>query len=564
MLLRDAAYGLLSDEDRQVGHRLAGEYLEGVGESDPVLLAEHFQLGGERVRAARCYVRAARRALESSDVAGALEYCARGVACGATGETLGQLCALEAWSSFWGGSTDIERTRAAAVMALDLLPAGSADWYWAAGLVPVVVGSSRPDVIFDIASRLTEARPQPGAESAFLEPAMCMMAIASSAGLREMANSFRDRMRAICARLSSGEMRSRGLLGVGEVWYRLLLEGDPWAVWTAAQGAVEAFVKAGDRRLLCSMRGLAGVAQAMLGDLARAEEDYRFAVSLAEELHEPMAAWPVHAHFVFILADTGEPRYFDEAERRAEQGLEVYPVPTAWGGLAHLTRALVARGRGHLGEAEVRVQKAMEMLAYAPPVQPLGYATWVGSCSRWGASKMRIRRSRAGCGCSRGPSVGPVSWIRGYYLTAAEVRRATGDEEGARRALGQGQRLLERRADRIPDEAARRRFREQVHDHVQLAALLPVNVVLSSSGLSVRRRAGAAAGLHGGDEPQAWVVFLRHPEPPAAVEEDERAPFDVDQARAPPRPLEARGIEGDVGIGLDPAGDLIGQSIELH
>ncbi|HEX2571971.1 MAG TPA: AAA family ATPase [Polyangia bacterium] len=471
-LLRDAAYGLLGDEDRQVGHRLAGEYLEGMGESDPVLLAEHFQLGGERVRAARCYVRAARRALESSDVAGALDYCARGVASGAAGETLGQLRALEAWSSFWGGSTDIEHTRAAALAAVELLPAGSADWYWAAGLVPVVANVSRPDVIFDIASRLTETRPQPGAESAFLEPAMCMMAIASSAGLREMATSFLERMRAICARLASGEMRSRGLLGVGEVWYRLLLEGDPWGTWTAAQAAVEAFARAGDRRLLCTMRGLAGVGRALLGDLARAEEDYRFAVALAEELREPMAAWPVHAHFVFILADAGEPRYFDEAERRAQEGLEFYPVPTAWGGLAHLARALVARGRGHLAEAEARIRRAMEMLAYAPPVQPLGYAIEGRVLFEMGRIEEARQAVENGMRVLEGALGGTCFMDTRLYLTAVEIRRAAGDEAGARRALEQGQRLLERRVQRIPDEAARRRFCEKVPEYAQFAALL--------------------------------------------------------------------------------------------
>jgi serine/threonine protein kinase/energy-coupling factor transporter ATP-binding protein EcfA2 len=51
-LLRDAAYSLVPEGDRRVGHRLAGSYLERVGERDPRILANHFERGGEMKRAA--------------------------------------------------------------------------------------------------------------------------------------------------------------------------------------------------------------------------------------------------------------------------------------------------------------------------------------------------------------------------------------------------------------------------------------------------------------------------------------------------------------------------------
>jgi len=40
-LMRDAAYGLLTDEDRKLGHGLVGLYLEQAGEPDPAVLAGH-------------------------------------------------------------------------------------------------------------------------------------------------------------------------------------------------------------------------------------------------------------------------------------------------------------------------------------------------------------------------------------------------------------------------------------------------------------------------------------------------------------------------------------------
>src|SRR5207302_934930 len=50
-LVSDAAYAMLTDEDRRLGHRLAAEWLERAGESDPLVLGEHFDRGGDRARA---------------------------------------------------------------------------------------------------------------------------------------------------------------------------------------------------------------------------------------------------------------------------------------------------------------------------------------------------------------------------------------------------------------------------------------------------------------------------------------------------------------------------------
>jgi tetratricopeptide (TPR) repeat protein len=61
-LAREAAYGTLTDDDRRLGHRLAGAWLDAAGEGDAVLLAEHYERGGETSKAVRWYLRAAERA----------------------------------------------------------------------------------------------------------------------------------------------------------------------------------------------------------------------------------------------------------------------------------------------------------------------------------------------------------------------------------------------------------------------------------------------------------------------------------------------------------------------
>jgi len=45
-LVREAAYGMLTNEDRALGHRLAGAWLEQVGEPSAAVIGEHFERAG--------------------------------------------------------------------------------------------------------------------------------------------------------------------------------------------------------------------------------------------------------------------------------------------------------------------------------------------------------------------------------------------------------------------------------------------------------------------------------------------------------------------------------------
>jgi predicted ATPase len=67
-LLREGAYATMTEDDRALWHRLAGEWLEQKGEQDPLVLAEHFEKGSEGSRAARYYVRVAEMALRAGQL----------------------------------------------------------------------------------------------------------------------------------------------------------------------------------------------------------------------------------------------------------------------------------------------------------------------------------------------------------------------------------------------------------------------------------------------------------------------------------------------------------------
>lgn len=126
-LLRDAAYAMLTDEDRKNAHRHAGAWLEAEGEKDGTVLADHFERAGDPLRAVPWICRAAEAALSSGDLPGAVELARRGEGLGAADEARGRLLAIEAFANVFRSQPSISIMRE----AIGLLPEGSTLW-WAA------------------------------------------------------------------------------------------------------------------------------------------------------------------------------------------------------------------------------------------------------------------------------------------------------------------------------------------------------------------------------------------------------------------------------------------------
>jgi eukaryotic-like serine/threonine-protein kinase len=137
-LLREAAYAMLTDADGRLGHSLAGEWLEAAGERDAVLLAEHFERGGEPRRAVAWYRRAAEQALGGNDLEAAIAHADRGLRCGVEGEERGALLLCLAEARRWRGE-NVEAEQASTA-ALPCLPRGSAPWFSAAAQLALAAG----------------------------------------------------------------------------------------------------------------------------------------------------------------------------------------------------------------------------------------------------------------------------------------------------------------------------------------------------------------------------------------------------------------------------------------
>jgi tetratricopeptide (TPR) repeat protein/predicted Ser/Thr protein kinase len=130
-LLRDAAYAMLSEEDRRSAHAAAGGWLETMGERDPSVLAAHFERSDDKGRARGFLLRAAQKALWGGDLSAALTLSRRGLSLGASGRERGELLLVQAHASAWGTRTNLDL----ASEALELLPRASGSWWFSLSLL---------------------------------------------------------------------------------------------------------------------------------------------------------------------------------------------------------------------------------------------------------------------------------------------------------------------------------------------------------------------------------------------------------------------------------------------
>lgn len=102
-LLRDAAYSLLAEEEKERLHSEAARWLEQNEETSALPIALHYTLGGQPERARIHYLHAAQQSLSGNDLDGALSSVVEGLATGATGEIALQFRLVQAEACRWRG-----------------------------------------------------------------------------------------------------------------------------------------------------------------------------------------------------------------------------------------------------------------------------------------------------------------------------------------------------------------------------------------------------------------------------------------------------------------------------
>jgi tetratricopeptide (TPR) repeat protein len=462
-LLREGAYATLTADDERLAHRLAGEWLEGHGEADPMVLAGHFQRGREAARAAGFYLRAANQALHVLDNEAALARTDLGLGCDPPPELrialLGTRC-----------QTSQRLPRIAIVEAEELLrsaPQGSIPWVQ--GMAAYHVGTlmtGRIDDLLASVAVLPEVTAAPDAVGAMSLLFLTGVILLDTVGRVRQGTALEEPFLALVRQRGDQELLARFWWKVTVGMRAAYAHDDPWNALVHSEALQPIFDVIGGEITLLDMQLLRGMNQWYLGALAPAAHALESipaadtAMGLVSSQRRFFLSW--------LYADRGT---LDEARALAAQLTE--------GSHAHHDRMGEARGRwvlaevlrrmGDLEAAEREIQAALGMVT--PLEHPGALAT---------LSALHLAQGRAGealaaaeDALARCEAIGGCGWFRGGFLRLAhaEALHATGAHDAARRAIADARARLRAIAAKIADPAYQTSFLARVPENARTLAL---------------------------------------------------------------------------------------------
>ncbi|WP_437611104.1 protein kinase [Sorangium sp. So ce834] len=455
-LLREGAYAMLTEGDRVLGHRLAGEWLERAGEPDPVVLAEHLQRGRALDQAAFHYLRAGRQSCDRGDFGSALARAQRGIGCGVQGETLGNLLALKAMAHCWRSELDAAQQASAA--ALPLTGRGSR---WACialfhrAWASLVLGAE--DDFMETADRFVRFQPDTEAGREYMLWAPLAASLLQTYGRRELCKALLDRADALAAAMPALDLDLRGAIAIGRSDYVRAFERDPWRQLQLTRQAVEAFQAIEDLRNQITALNRLGQAEAELGDPAAGEATLRRAVALAQRIAIPFAQRQSALHLAALLSHGSDPSKWAEASDMAGSLLAAAGVSVGYRGWAHGICAEVLLQRGSFDDAVQQAREADALCARIPLRRLWVTALLVRGLIQLGDRDEAARvasRIEPGLACLGGGGYVEID----ARVALAEAHWTGGRQDEARAALGEAIRGIAARAEAIPDAAWRARY----------------------------------------------------------------------------------------------------------
>jgi tetratricopeptide (TPR) repeat protein/tRNA A-37 threonylcarbamoyl transferase component Bud32 len=457
-LVREAAYAMMVGEDRVLGHRLAGAWLEEAGERDALTLAEHFDRGQAADRAVGWYRRAAEQALEGNDLEAATRRSERAVELGADGQELVEALLVLAEACKWRGAN--AEAAAAARKAMAAAPLGSESWCAAAGEVVAASGKlGDRQALAELASTLL-ALPATGGG------APQVVATARAATQLGLSGQMDDAEKLLVRLGASGRAASDPAILGWVLEARAVVagsRGDPGARVRLADAAAESFETAGDLRNACLQRVSLGYAYCEIGAYAEAERALRGAMTVAERMGLGNAAGTARAQLGRTLARRGR---LDEARGILEQAIGALRAQRNVRLAAVATRYLawVLAAQGDLVAAEREAAAAVDALEGAGAM--LGDALAMLSDVQRALGRNAEARASATRAMSILESAGKTTvGEAAIRLANAQALVAVGELEAARAALAVAKERIAARASTLGDPALRRSFLEDVAEH---------------------------------------------------------------------------------------------------
>lgn len=467
-LIREAAYGMLTSEDRALGHRLAGQWLADVGESDPVVIAEHFERSDRPERAILLLARAAAIACGAGDPDAAMQLAARGIERGASDRVLGELQAVQAKVLQWQGQ--LAQAVDIGERALALLPIGDRVWYEAAEDV-VVAHSKQHNVtaLEQFANTLLGGRPD-GHDSAgrlILSARLSWMLFLR--GSRATACRLVEQIDREVATLATVTCDVSARVHAARAIRAMIVDGNPAGLLLELRQSVADYQEAGDRHNACDQQGNVGFAEIELGLYEQAQATLQSALATAADLGIGDVMDPARQNLSAALMRRGHlakaRRLVTDCVASQEQRGNHRMAALCRVYLADI--ALVERA---LDQAEQQAVAATAQCPENTPAWAMSHAMLARvylATGRRGQALALARTALAAMEALGGADEGEAL-IRLVY---AEALHANGDRTAARDAIEKARARLMERARNIDHAAWHQSFLFNVPDHARTLQL---------------------------------------------------------------------------------------------
>ncbi|MEO7095573.1 MAG: hypothetical protein ABI175_20115, partial [Polyangiales bacterium] len=463
-LLREAAYRMLTEADRALGHRLAGEWLESIGATNAAALAEHFERGLVPERAIEWYARGAEDALAGNEYEAVQLRGERALLCGASGETLGRIRMLQADASRWSGR--YERSIEQAREAMSHLAPATPNWFEAAGTLAIVCSlvGSRGELVAVTQELNAVALTTESVDSAVVALARATSS-AARLGMGELGNETLRRMDDVAAGSHPGDPAVAARLHYSRASVADINRDVSRSI-RENLAASEAYEAAGMLRNLAVHRRLVAEAWMQIGQNAIAETELRRSIADSERLglRENMC-FSQHLLAV-VLARRG---LKDEA---VSLGRAAVADSQDHGGRneshARCSLAAILLGAGELAAAHEESRRAVAVAPASAPMLAFVHATFASTALAMGMLDEARVASRAAMEIYRA-GVGPREcelFVRLVELRVLERDRSP--ELSAR--IEEAKRELLTRAEHFTDAAQRESFLTNVQENVAILA----------------------------------------------------------------------------------------------
>jgi len=460
---QDAAYAMLTEADRQLGHRLAAEWLVDHGEREPMTLAVHAQRGADAIAASAWFLMAAEQALEGTDLHAAIERAEQSLTAGASSEARGNARRIQAEASFWAGDQPTARTRADEALAL--LDSGTLAWFDAA-LFALSARSQIGDAtgMLTLLDTVRRTEPASGARIAKLQ------SIAVAAGYLVLQGQA-DLAEVVLAGIESDAMAASvehpGALARFSVSRAILayVRGQIGAYIEGTRNAAQLFLAAGEMRRELTQRANLAHALVECGAYAQAIPIAREVESGTSRLGLGHTLALTRQNLGVALAMQGDTPQGERMERLA---LEEFARGghKRLEGACYIYLAQIALAAGDAQRAVGEAVRAVEVLEASPPLRPFALA--VLADARFRAGDRESARKHAQEALELLDALGGAGEGATYVLLAA-AETAEGEDRAA--LIVRGWKHVESRGKTLTDKALRESFFERVSENARLRDL---------------------------------------------------------------------------------------------